>query len=151
MRRLILFAAALSLTACATAPSAPPATAGPSATPDRGDAILAVAGTAAAVADAMDVAPPASVTTRTTIDEKAIRIAFKTFDATLTVIDAFVATGQIVPGTPQALTLKRGVLATKDALNAASAAQRAGSATSYTAALVRAEQALTAVRSALAR
>jgi hypothetical protein len=146
-----MFAAALALAGCSTVATAPPP--GPAAqapAPDRQDALLAVASSAATVADAIGEAPPATLS-RTMIDEKAVRIAFQTFDASLSVIDGFVATGAIVRGSPTALTLKRGILATRDALKAASAAQRAGNATSYRAALSQAEQALAEVRSALAR
>jgi hypothetical protein len=158
MRRLLLLAGALALSACSTATAppvastpAPAATSSPiSTTPDQTDAIIAVASATAAVADAIGQAPPATLT-RTTIDEKALHVAFATFDTALTIVDGFVASGVIVPGSAQALRLKAAILATNDALVAASAAQRAGSATSYSAALANAEIALDGIRAALKR
>ena len=150
MRLLLPALAALSLAACTTTPPAPLPAPPVSTTPDRTDAIIAVASTAATVADAIGVAPPATLT-RTTIDDKAVHLAFATFDTALTIVDGFVASGTIVPGSPQALRIKRAVLATNDALIAASAAQRAGSATTYTAALRNAETALDSLRAALKR
>lgn len=146
MKRLLLFATALSLVACSPVTTTPAGTTPP---PSRGDAILVVADSAAAVADALKVAPPATLT-KTTIDEKAIRLAFKEFDRALTVIDSFVAGGKIVRNSPVAMTIRKGVLTTATALNAASAAQRAGNATSYTAALRDAKNALAMVQTAIA-
>lgn len=148
MRRLLLFATALSLAACATVP--PGAMDADTGAPSKSEASFAVAEAAARVADAIGQAPPVTLAA-TTIDEKAIRAAFVTFDHALDLIDAAVAGGVIHRGTPTALTIRRVVVTTQAALNAASAAQRAGNATSYTAALHDAESALASLRIALAR
>lgn len=145
----ILLTAALCLTACAQ-PAARPTPPGP-ATADRGDAILANASTAAAIADAVGLAPPSTLGQRTTIDEKGVRIAFATADATATIIDSLVANGQIVRNTPVARRLKAALLAVRSGLIAASAAQRAGNATSYRDALVKAQVAVSEISAALAR
>ena len=152
MRIILPSLAAISLAACTTAtpPPAPLPAPPVSTTPDRTDAIIAVASTAATVADAIGAAPPATLT-RTTIDDKALHVAFATFDTALTIVDGFVASGVITPSSPQALRIKRAILATTDALIAASAAQRAGSATTYTVALRNAETALDSLRAALKR
>lgn len=148
MKRFLLFAVALALSACSTL--TPPASVAGAPAPTRSDTILAVASTAATVADAIGQAPPATLS-RTTIDDKAIRLAFKTFDHALDVVDAFVASGAIVRNSPTALTIRRAILATQSALNAASAAQRAGSATTYSEALRQAQAALASLETALAR
>ena len=136
MRRALIALLALPLAACATMqpPAAP-----------RGEAIAASTDATAAVLDAIGQAPPPTLA-RTTIDDKAIRVAFMAFDKALTVIDAFLDSGYLKPGSPSALRIRRGVLATQAALNAASAAQRAGSATTYTDALEKARLALTDIQ-----
>jgi len=121
----------------------------PRSTPERASAISAAAATTAAVLDAIGEAPPPTLT-RTTIDDRAIRVAFVTFDKGLTVIGAFLDSGQIKPGSPAALRLRGAVLATQAALNAASAAQRAGSAATYSRALSDAQTAITNVQLVLA-
>lgn len=140
MTRIIPLFAALALSACATMqpPAAP-----------RAEAIAASADATAAVLDAMGSAPPATLT-KTVIDDKAIRAAFLVWDKTLTVIEAFIDSGYVKPGSDLALRLRRGVLATTAALNAASAAQRAGSATTYSDALDKARLALDDIQLALA-
>jgi hypothetical protein len=125
--------------------------AGPLATtqPARAPSIQAAAETTAAVLDAIGQAPPATLT-RTTIDDAAIRTAFRSFEKTLTIIEAFMDSGLLSPGSPTALRLRAAVLSTQSALNAASAAQRAGSSTSYKAGLEQARIAITNVQLALA-
>jgi hypothetical protein len=92
--------------------------------------------------------PPAPLA-HTSLDEKGINLALKSADAIATAVDLLVAAKAIVPGTPRALTVKRGLLALRGGLVAASAAQRAGNATSYDEAIRNAEAALAAVQSAL--
>jgi len=150
LKRLILFAATLSLAACATPALAPAAMDGDLGAPSRSESAYAVAQTAAQVADAIGQAPPATLS-RTTIDEKVVRGLYKSFDFALSLIDGARAGGMIVRGTPTALAIRDGILATKAALMAASAAQRASNATTYTAALRDAERALAALQLALVR
>jgi hypothetical protein len=111
-------------------------------------ASLALALTSCAGLGSIVSTPPAPLS-HTSLDEKAINLALKSADAIATAVDLLVAVKQIVPGTPRALNVKRGLLALRDGLVAASAAQRAGNATSYEEALRNAEAALAAVQSAL--
>lgn len=140
MRRLLL-AAALVLTGCVTTQ--------PRENP-RAPAIAASADATAALLDAIGQAPPATLT-KTVIDDKAVRLAFQAADKALDVIDALIDAGVIRPGSPTALRIRAGVLTTMEALNAASAAQRAGSATTYREALTRAREAMDSVQLALAQ
>ncbi|MCP3731994.1 hypothetical protein M9978_16335 [Sphingomonas sp. MG17] len=148
MRRLIICAIACLAVACTPMSGIEPPGSAP---PSRTDAIEQVAVVAADLADALQVAPPAELTATVTIDDKAVRIAFKSFDAALSVIDAFVATGAIVKNSPTAIRIRDGIRLTQRWLNAASAAQRVGDAKSYRAALEQAKAALAGVQSALGR
>lgn len=132
IKRLIVAAAALSLAACATM-----------------GAIRTGAGMAAATADAAGVAVPAT-TTRTMIDEKALTIAAKGVSAAAVSVSALVKVGAIKAGTPLAQSIACSLDGARDAVNAAEAARQVGNATSYTAALARAETAIDAVKAALA-
>lgn len=148
MRRLLLCAIACLAVACTPMSGIAPLGAAP---PSRADTIEQVAVVAADAADALAVAPPAELTAKVTIDDKAVRIAFLSFDAALTVIDAFVATGAIERNSPTAIRIRDGIRLTQRSLNAASAAQRAGQAASYREALVQAQLALAGITSALGR
>jgi hypothetical protein len=111
-------------------------------------ASLALALTSCAGMGPVASTPPAPLG-HTALDEKGINIALKSADALASAVDLLVATKALTPGTPKALTVKAGLLALKNGLVAASAAQRAGNATSYEEALRNAETALAAVKSAL--
>ncbi len=86
---------------------------------------------------------------QTVIDEKAIVLALSTFDTVLTAVDALKASGHITPGSPKALTLARHIDTARLALEAASAAQRAGSTSSYFTAIEQARVAIGLVKEAL--
>lgn len=87
----------------------------------------------------------------TAVDEKGIVLALKSADTIATIVDSLVAAKVIVPGTPLALTIKHSLIALRDGLAAASAAQRAGNATSYAEAMSQASTALGALQAALGR
>lgn len=74
--------------------------------------------------------PPAPLN-RTVIDEKGLLFAFQTFDTAVTAVEELIKAGVIVPGSPRALALANWIDKGSLALQAASAAQRAGSATDY--------------------
>lgn len=146
MRRLLVLAAAALAVACSplsgiAPPGSPP--------PSRAETVEQVAAVAADVADALQVAPPAAITAKVTIDDKAIRVAFLSFDGALSVIDAFVATGAVKKNSPTAIALRDAIRLTQRWLNAASAAQRVGDARSYREALEQAQRALSGVQTAL--
>lgn len=147
MKRIILAlaVASLSLSACITVPGG--------GAPTKADTIQAVATVAAKVADAANVSPPASIWTPAAHAKaaQALRLAFSGLDHADDVIDAFVKSGRLVRNSPAALTVRRGILATQAALNAASSAERAGSAASYAEALKQAESALASVQSAIGK
>ncbi len=159
MRRMfplsLVLAASLAITACGPRVSeAPPGPgSGPPsapAVPTQQDTLIAIGGTAAAIADALQVAPPATITSKTTIDEKAVRLAFLSFEGTLVVINERIDANKITFNSPNAVKMRDAILLVKDGLVAASAAQRAGQAASYRQGLVQAQIALAALRSAIA-
>lgn len=78
----------------------------------------------------------------TAVDEKALIVALQTFDTVLTAVDRLVEAKVIVPGSPRAVQIADAIAKAKTAYQAASAAQRAGSATSYLAALNDAQRAV---------
>lgn len=146
MRRMFILAAACLAVACSPMAGIEPPGSPP---PSRAQAVEQVAATAADIADALQVAPPAELTAKVTIDDKAIRIVFLAFDGTLSIIDGIVATGQLAKNSPAAVRLRDAIRLTQRWLNAASAAQRVGDARSYRAALDQAQRALFAVQTAL--
>lgn len=113
-------------------------------------ALAALALSACAGFGSLPVAPPTPLA-HTAIDEQAINIALKTADLVATLVDLAVASKGLTPGSPKALTVKTGLIALRDGLKAASAAQRAGNATTYREALKQASAAVDAVKSALGR
>lgn len=127
-RSLILLAASLSLVACAAA--------GP----------VASAGSAPAQPSAQ---APTTASAQASIDDKAIILSFKALGIASSAADALVATGRIVPGSPNALRLAQNLNAARTWLNAASAAQRGGLPEEYEAAIVQAGSALSAVQVAI--
>lgn len=82
----------------------------------------------------------------TTLDEVVVNKAFRSFDVALDAVDAAVAVKWIQPGTPLAHKLRDAIRLTASSLRVASAAQRAGNATSYAAAMRDAADALANVR-----
>lgn len=78
---------------------------------------------------------------QTVIDEKALITAFSAFDVLLTAVDGLVVAKVIVPGSPTAAKLKGYLATAQTALNAAAAAQKVGSTSSYLAALDKAREA----------
>lgn len=86
---------------------------------------------------------------QTTVDEKALVLALETFDTVLTSVDILLEAGYIVPGSPRALEIAGNIDRARNALGAASAAQRAGSTSSYLEALEEARAAIALVKSAL--
>lgn len=85
----------------------------------------------------------------TVIDERALITAYATFDTALTAIDALVVAGVIVPGTLRAMKVQQLIRTAQAALNAARAAQRAGSATDYLTAMDGARDAMVQITAAL--
>jgi hypothetical protein len=83
------------------------------------------------------------------IDEKGLIAAFSAFDVALTAVDGLVAARVIVPGSPRAIEVKGYLQRAQSALNAADAARKAGSATTYVAALKNAQAALVLATAAL--
>lgn len=86
---------------------------------------------------------------QTVVDERALVLALETFDTALTSVDILIEAGYIKPGSPKALTIAGHIDRAKAALQAASAAQRAGSTASYLEAIGQARTAIAAVKAAL--
>lgn len=75
-------------------------------------------------------------------DEKALIYSYESYDALLTVVDKALDAGLIVPGTARALSIRNNLIRVKAALNAASAARRAGSVAEYDRAFTEAAEAM---------
>lgn len=86
---------------------------------------------------------------QTVIDERTLLVAINGAEAIRAAVDALVAAKVIVPGTPRALQVRKALVTIRDGLNAAAAAQKAGSTDSYFTAIARANEAITTVRSVL--
>lgn len=86
---------------------------------------------------------------QTAIDEKGLTLVWTGFNAALDGINILRRTGVIKDGSPTARGLADLIDKTTLALTAASAAQRAGNATSYIAAMSDAQAALTGIRGLL--
>lgn len=106
---------------------------------------------AACAADPAGFDKPPAPLEQTVIDEKGLIAAFSAFDLTLTAVDTLVATGVIVPGSPKAIEIKAYLTRAKAALNAADAARKAGSSSSYSAALNNARSAISLANKALGK
>ena len=87
-------------------------------------------------------APPPAPLASTAIDEKTLIVALQTFDTVLTAVDKLVAAGVIKPGSARAIQIADAIRSARLAFEAASAAQRAGSSSSYLAALGNAQTAI---------
>lgn len=83
---------------------------------------------------------------QTVLDERALILALETFDTALDSVDILIEAGYIVPGSPRALEIAGHIDRAATALRAASAAQRAGSTTSYLEAIQQARAAIAQVR-----
>lgn len=83
---------------------------------------------------------------QTTIDEKAVTLAASTVDALALSASALVKAGVVAPGTPRALSLATALDTARDAVNAAEAARKAGSATNYQTAIARAQEAVSQIK-----
>lgn len=100
---------------------------------------LALASTTACATNPL--ASPAPLA-QSAVDEKTLVIALQSFDTALTAIDRLVAAKIIVPGSHNAMELAAAIDRAKLALQAAMAAQKAGSSASYLAAFQNAQQAI---------
>jgi hypothetical protein len=92
-------------------------------------------------------APPAPLA-GTVIDDQAVNFALESFDASLTLVDAAIDAGKIKPGTPEAKTIAAKIRQVDHLLAVASAAQKAGQATSYAEAFREARSALAELKAA---
>lgn len=113
---------------------------------------VASAGSAAAqagaiAADAAGAPAPATVLERTTADEKALHFAAATVDAVALSLSALSKTPMLRPGTETAQRLAKGIDGARDGVNAAAGAR---TATSYRAALARAQESVDAVKAIVA-
>lgn len=115
---------------------------------DAGGKVHSAATVAATVADAAG-APAPAVLDRTEIDEKALTLAARAVDAAALSASALVRAKVVEPGSPRAIALATGLDKARDAVNAAAAARKAGSAGSYREALAHAEDALAQIRQAV--
>jgi hypothetical protein len=86
---------------------------------------------------------------RTTIDDRGIRYAFLTLDTLASLADAGIQARWLVPGSAKALSIANGLDKVRNALNAASHAQKAGSLTDYQRAFDEAQKAMVDVQKAL--
>lgn len=146
MRRILICVAACLAVACTPLSVGAPPGSPPSA---KAEAIEKAAVAAADIADALDVAPPSTVTGRTTIDERFVRGAFLSLNAAANAIEVLFDLGRFERNGAVAKRLRTGLLDTKRWLQVASAAQRAGQAASYREAVERARTAFAGVQSAL--
>lgn len=87
----------------------------------------------------------------TVIDDRAVRYAFQALDAAASLADAALDAKLIIPGSAKALAIADGLDKTRHWLNAASAAQKAGSVTSYNTAFANATAAMAEVNKALGK
>ena len=92
--------------------------------------------------------PPAPLA-QTTIDDRALQAAWRTFDTALDAINLYMDAKPNVIGTPGATRLANAIDAVSHALTAAEKAASAGSATDYSTAIAEAKGALTEMRSAI--
>jgi hypothetical protein len=98
-----------------------------------------------------NIRPPANPPLAATmIDEKAIAIAFESFDAALIAIDGAIAAGVIEPGTPRANRIADLVEVTRTSLNAAASLQKAGNTADLAVQFAAAKAALAQIRRLIA-
>lgn len=84
---------------------------------------------------------PPALLQNTVIDKQSLIAAWSAFDVALTTLDVLVATKKLTPGSVRAKTITGHLETAQTALNAATAAQRAGNATSYATAVAQANRA----------
>lgn len=77
----------------------------------------------------------------TKVDEKALIAVVNGAQAIRSAVDVLVASGVIKPGTPLAAQFREGLIALRDAINAAAAARQSLSATDYAVAIAKATEA----------
>jgi hypothetical protein len=111
--------------------------------------LIALSLTACGPEKGLNIAAAPAPLAATSIDEDVVSVGFEAFDMALYAVDALVAAGKIVKGSPRALDIKSKIAFGKNALNAARAAQKAGNTTSYSEALAEAGEALRLVKTAL--
>ena len=87
----------------------------------------------------------------TILDEQVVATLIDGADAVATAVDLTVAAGELVPGSPNALTVKAALIELRRWLPVAAAAQKAGNAASYREALRESAEAFLAIKSALKR
>lgn len=92
--------------------------------------------------------PPAPLA-HTTIDDRALETAWKTFDVALDAINLLTDKGVIVPGTPRAKGIAAAIRRVNTALASAERFAAAGSATDYASALREAMAGVSEIRKAL--
>ena len=97
---------------------------------------------------ALMTGPPAPLA-KTTIDDRALETAWKTFDVALDAINLLTDKGVIVPGTPRARSIAAAIRKVNSALAAAERFAAAGSATDYATALREAVAGVNEIRTAL--
>lgn len=96
------------------------------------------------------LAPPAPAPlARTTIDDRALETAWRSFDVALDAINLLTDRGVIVPGTPRARTIATAIRRVNTALSSAERFAAAGSAGDYLTALREAGAGIAEIRTAL--
>ncbi|MEA3041025.1 MAG: hypothetical protein QOC65_514 [Sphingomonadales bacterium] len=90
-----------------------------------------------------------TVETATTRAGQALVVAWRAFDATLTAVEALRDAGVLRPGTPRAIRVADMIDSARSALDAATEAARIGNNANFAQALQRAQQAFSAIRTAL--
>lgn len=86
---------------------------------------------------------------RTTIDDRALETAWRSFDVALDAINLLTDRGVIVPGTPRARTIATAIRRVNTALSSAERFAAAGSTTDYLTALREAGAGIAEIRTAL--
>ena len=88
---------------------------------------------------------------QTVIDDRAVRYGFLSLDALATLADSALDAKLLVPGSAKALAIANALDKARHAMNAASAAQKAGSLASYNLAFDEATKAMAEVKLALGK
>ena len=86
---------------------------------------------------------------QTVVDDKALSLAWSSFDVALDGINMLADTGYLKPGTPKAIKVADGIDKVTAFLTAAESAAAAGSAKDYNVALANAKGAIVQLRAAL--
>ena len=88
---------------------------------------------------------------KTVIDDRAVRYGFLSLDTLASLADSAMDAKLIVPGTEKAKAIANGLDRARNAMNAASAAQKVGSVSSYNAAFDEALEAMASVKLAIGK